>query len=619
MPKPWNLTTTRPPEHSAAVPGDSVVQIFWNACERRADTVAMRQKHFGIWRGWRWREVGAAVRELALGFVSLGLEPGECVSILSNTRMEWVWCDLAVQTAGGVANGIYPSDPARQVRFVCEDSATVLLVVEDEEQLDKVLGVREHLPLLRHIVLLNAKGLDQFADPMVITLEELRRQGAAFDAAHPEAFGRLGALRRPGDLAALIYTSGTTGQPLGTMHSHRGLAAAVRAQVAALPQDERDERMCFLPLCHVAERVAGCYVALCTGAVLNFVENPDTVAENVREIAPTVFGGVPRLWEKFYSAVTIAVQEAGPVQQALYRWSLDVGHEVAARVLEGEPVGFALRLKYRLAGIAALDHVRRFIGIHRCRYLTTGAAPISPELVRWYLALGVPMLESWGLAEACGLSTSMPAASMRPGSVGKALPGTEVRVDAASGELAVRGPHVFMGYLNQPERTALAFDDEGWLRTGDMGAALGDGYFRFDERKKDLMVTAGGRSFAPSAWENELKFSPYVTDAVVTGEGRSYLTAIVLIEQENVEKFAQDRDIPFSSYASLTRAPEVRALVQGEVDRVNRKLGQSGEIRKFFLLENQLGAEDEELAPTMRLKRRLVLAKYASQIEAMYA
>lgn len=618
MPNLWNLNTAAPRD-GVIVAGDTIPAIFWNACEKRGDGIAMRDKHFGIWRGWRWREVGAIVRELSMGLAALGVKPGECASILSNSRIEWVWCDLAIQTAGAVANGIYPTDAAAQVHFICEDSSSVAMVVEDEEQLDKVLGVRARLPLLRHIVLLDAKGLDTFADPMVITLDELRRRGAAFDAAHPGAFDRLRSLPRPDNLAVLIYTSGTTGRPRGAMHSHRGLVAAVRGQASLLPQDERDERMCFLPLCHVAERVAGCYVALYTGAVMNFVENPDTVPENVREIAPTVFGGMPRLWEKFYSAVTIAVKEAGPVQQALYAWGIGVGHAVAGRVLTGEPVGITLKVKYRLAGFAALDHVRRFIGIHRCRFLTTGAAPISPELIRWYLALGIPMLQAWGLAETCGVSTSVPAAALRLGSVGKALPCNEVRVHQDTGELMVRGPSVFMGYLNQPERTAQAFDAEGWFHTGDRGAALEDGHFRFGERMQDIIVTAVGRSVAPGEWENELKVSPYVTDAVVLGEGRGFLTAIVMIEQDNVEKFAQDHDIPFSNYASLTRAPEVRALVQGEIDKVNLKMKAAGEIGKFFLLETQLGAEDEELTPTMKLKRRLVQDKYAAQIEAMYA
>ncbi|MDP9900991.1 AMP-dependent synthetase/ligase [Variovorax ginsengisoli] len=614
----WNLDQFKP-RHDIVMPGDTIPAMFWNAVARRGDTTLMRQKDLGIWRSWSWNQVGAVVRDLAMGLAARGLQPGDCVSILSNTRIEWVWCDLAVLSAGGVANGIYPTDAAAQVQFLCEDSSTLLVVVEDEEQLDKVLEARARLPRLRGIVVIDPKGLSGFDDPMVTTLDQLRAEGQAFDRAHPGEFERRCQARHAGDLAILIYTSGTTGKPKGAMHSHRSLLTAVHGQNTTLPQDERDERMCFLPLCHVAERVTGLYASLYTGTRMNFVENPDTVPENVREIAPTVFGGVPRLWEKFYSAVTISVKEAGAVQQALYAWSLSVGHAVSDRVLRGDRVGPWLRLKYRIAGIASLDNVRRFIGIHRCRFLATGAAPIAPELIRWYLALGIPMLEAWGQTESCGISTAMPPRGMRLGSIGVASPYNEVRIDEATGELLVRGPNVFMGYLNQPEKTAETIDADGWLHTGDVGVADADGYFRITDRMKDIIITAGGKNITPSEWENELKFSPYVTDAVVIGDRRAYLTAIVMIDQENVEKYAQDHDVPFSNYASLTRAPEVLALIQAEIDKVNAKFARVEQIKKFFLLQTQLGAEDEELTPTMKLKRKLVQTKYADHIEAMYS
>ncbi|MGE4336395.1 MAG: long-chain fatty acid--CoA ligase [Pigmentiphaga sp.] len=617
MPQLWNLRMPRP-RPGQVIESDTVAGMFWAGVARRSDSLMMRQKALGLWQEWSWREVGGIVHELAMGLRSLGLQPGECVSILSNTRVEWVWMDLAILSAAGVSNGIYPTDAASQVHYLCEDSASVVLVVENEEQLDKALEVRERLPGLRHIVLIDPKGLAEFRDPMVLTLEELRLRGRAHDAGLPGEFETVCGLRGADDLAILIYTSGTTGKPKGVMHANRGLMAVVRGQNQILPQSDADERMCFLPLCHVAERVVGLYASLHTGTRLSFVENPDTVPENVREIAPTVFGGVPRLWEKFYSAVTIAVNEAGAVQRALYRWALGVGHEVADRVLEGRPVGPWLRLRYHLAGLAALDHVRRFIGVHRCRYLITGAAPIAPDLVRWYLALGLPMLEVWGQTEACGISTAMPIDRIRLGTIGRAAPYNEVRLDTNTGELLVRGPNVCLGYLNQPDKTAEAIDPDGWLRTGDVGAMDDDGYFRITDRMKDIIITAGGKNVTPSEWENELKFSPYVTDAVIIGDGRPYLTAIVMIEQETVEKYAQERNIPFSNYASLTRAAEVQALIQQEVDKVNRKFARVEQIKTFFLLDTQLSAEDEELTPTMKLKRSFVQKKYAARIDAMY-
>jgi long-chain acyl-CoA synthetase len=316
--------------------------------------------------------------------------------------------------------------------------------------------------------------------------------------------------------------------------------------------------------------------------------------------------------------VAIALRESGPAQQAAYAWGIGVGHQVAEKVLAGQPVDAWLRLQFTLARRLVLDNVRKLIGIDRARLLVTGAAPISPELVRWYLALGLPMLEVWGMTESCGAATGMPASRIKPGSIGPACPYNEVRLDPETGELLIRGKNVFMGYLNQPEKTAETIDADGWLHTGDVGTQDGDGYFRITDRMKDIIITAGGKNITPSELENELKFSPYITDAVVVGDQRAYLTAIVMIDLENVEKFAQDNDIPFSNYASLTKAKEVQALIGAEVERVNAKFARVEQIKKFWLLETQLSAEDEELTPTMKLKRKLVEKKYADRIEAMY-
>ena len=600
------------------MPGETMVEVFWNGVARRDGALMMREKKFGIWRGWTWRESGVAVRELAMGLAAHGFGVADTASILANTRLEWVLADLAVLSAGGISNGIYPTDSTSQVQFLCEDSGTSVIFVEDEEQLDKALEARTQLPRLKLIVVMDMEGLTRFHDPMVISLDALRAAGAAYDAAHPGEFEARCASRKPSDLAILIYTSGTTGKPKGAMHSHGALVYQVRGYNQVLYQNETDERMLFLPLCHVAERLGGEYFAIYTGTVVNFVENPDTVPENVREIAPTTFTGVPRVWEKFFSAITIAISESGLVQQAVYRWALGVGYAVSDRVLRRETVPVWLKGLFYIARWTALDNVRRLIGIHRARILVTGAAPISPDLVRWYLALGVPMIEAWGQTESCGGSTVVPVDHIKPGSIGRACPFNEVKVDPQTQELLIRGPNVFMGYLNQPEKTAETIDAEGWLHTGDVGSMDDEGFFRITDRMKDIIITAGGKNITPSEWENELKFSPFVTDAVVIGDRRAYLTAIIMIDQENVEKFAQDHDVPFSNYASLTRAPEVVGLIQKEIDKVNTKFARVEQIKQFRLLENQLTAEDDELTPTMKLKRKFVEQKYRDMIESMY-
>ncbi len=618
MPQLWDLplNTTNT---EVVIPGETLPAVFWNAVRLRGEKVWLREKDLGIWRSWSWNRTGEAVRDVAHGLIAIGLQPGERVSILSNTVVEWVLADLGVLSAGGVANGIYPTDAAGQVHYLCEDSGSVILFVEDDEQLDKALEVRARLPGMRQIVVFDMEGLHDLNDPSIISLQALRERGREHAKAHRDAMDKRIAAIDPESLAILIYTSGTTGRPKGVMHSHRTLVTEMRGLETLWGRaGENDERMCFLPLCHIAERMGGEYQAMYNGARLNFVENPNTVPENVREISPTLVTAVPRVWEKFYSGVTIAVKEAGRLQQLAYVWSLGAGIAVAERVLAGEPVPASLKLKYRIAEWLALANVRKMIGIDRARLCVTGAAPISPELVKWYLALGVPMLEVWGMSESCGASTYMPANRIKPGSIGVACPWNEVKLDPATGEILVRGRNVFMGYLNQPEKTAETIDAEGWLHTGDVGTVDADGFFKITDRMKDIIITAGGKNVTPSEWENDLKFSPYVTDAVVIGDKRAFLTAIVMIDQENVEKYAQDHDVPFSNYTSLTRAPEVRALVQAEIDKVNTKFARVEQIKKFYLLETQLSAEDEELTPTMKLKRKLVQQKYAPQIEAMY-
>jgi len=609
-------------EHKVVVPGDNLPEMFWNGVAQRGDKTLFRQKEFGLWQSLSWNEVGAIVREAGMGLLELGFEVGETASILGNTRQEWLFSDLAVLSCGGISSGIYPTDAASQVEYLTQDSNSVMLFVEDDEQLDKALEVRERLPALRKIVVWDMDGLRDVHDEQVISFDTLRelgrkhldRLGAA--AAEAEWRARVTS-RRPEELAILIYTSGTTGRPKGAMLSHRNILQTIRSFNMVIAQGEDDERMCFLPLCHVAERNGGAYYSIYTGTRLNFVENPETIPENVREIAPTVFVAVPRVWEKFYSGVSIALKESNAFERWAYKLAIGIGLERVRRYEAREPASSALTFAHWLARAPVLNNVRKMIGIHRSRMLITGAAPISPDLVRWYMALGVPMLEVWGMTETGGGSTAMPIERIKPGSIG--IPGAmnELKL-SAEGELMVRGPNVFMGYLNQPEKTAETIDADGWLHTGDVGTVDDEGFYRISDRLKDIIITAGGKNITPSELENQIKFSPYVTDAVVIGDKRPYLVCLIMIDQENVEKFAQDNDVPFSNYASLTRSEEVQKLIGSEIERVNKQFARVEQIKKFRLIEKKLGAEDEELTPTMKLKRKLVSQKYAELIESMY-
>ena len=356
--------------------------------------------------------------------------------------------------------------------------------------------------------------------------------------------------------------------------------------------------------------------AIFAGHRLNFVEDPNTVFENMREVQPGIFMAVPRVWEKLYSAVHIALNEATALERLAARLAFSVGEKVAARRIAWQPVPLHLRAGYWLARVLVLNNLRRFLGVNRVEVASTGAAPISPDLIRWFLALGVEIQELWGMSELAGVSSLVPKGKLRPGSIGVPLPNMRMRI-AEDGEIQVQGTQVFSGYLGQPEKTAETFQD-GWLCSGDIGRVDELGYFYITDRKKDIIITAGGKNVTPSEWENQLKFSPYISDAVVIGDKRKYLTCLVMIDQENVEHWALDRQVDFTDYRSLTRAPEVRELIADEVEKVNARFARVEQVKDFRLIDILLSAEDEEVTPTMKLKRKFVEQKYAHLIEEMY-
>jgi long-chain acyl-CoA synthetase len=608
-------------EKNSAPPliGDTVQALFWNAVELRKNDVWLRQKELGIWRAWTWHETGEIVKEIAMGLDALGMQVQDRVSILSNTRAEWVWADLAILSLCGTSAGIYPTDSVSQVHYILSDSHSRFLFLEDEEQLDKVLEVLPELPNLIKIIVFDDKGLRHFAHPQVISLQALRQLGAKALALDPQRFDVISEASSSEHLAILVYTSGTTGKPKGAMHHQSGLVYAIRGHTLIIAQTPLDERMCFLPLCHIAERVGGALVSMYTGTKINFVENPETVPENIREISPTIILAVPRVWEKFQSSVHLSLKESTKFEQLMFHWAIGLGTTIADQYLSGQPIALHQRLAYRVAQWLVLANVRKSLGIDKARFLLSGAAPISPKILRWFFALGVPMFEVWGMTETCGGSSANYPGFIKLGSIGVPSPHNEMKLDPETGEILIRGPNIFSGYLNLPDKTKEVFDSEGWMHTGDVGTQDAQGFFAITDRMKDIIITAGGKNITPSELENELKASPYITDAVIVGDRLPYLTAIIMVDHDNVEQYAQSRDIGFTNYESLTQAREITELIQSEVDQVNQKFARVEQIKKFFLLSKKLSPEDEEVTPTMKLKRKLVIDKYASLIQAMYA
>ena len=609
-------TGTTTPESIVFDGCDTLPKLFRKRYTEGAASVAMREKDLGIWRSIAWADYGEAARNAGQGLMAMGLERGDVVSILSETNKEWMFADLGAICAGASSSGVYTTDSAKQLEYIVNDSRSAFLFVENEEQLDKYLQVRDRVPTLKKVVIMDLEGLRDFDDPMAMSWDDLLELGRQFGRDNPAAWDERIDGSAPNDTPILVYTSGTTGPPKGAMISNRNVIFQVSNAEAMLSFREGDNQLAFLPLCHIAERGFSMFLSIAYKTVVNFAESPETVAENVREVAPHYLFAVPRVWEKFYSTFTIRMQDATWIGKRLYDWAIGVGTRMAEHRIEGTAPGVRDRLLYAIAGFLVLNNVKTMIGLRRTRWTATGAAPISPDLIRWYLALGINMVELYGQTENTGVATSNRPDEFKVGTVGLALPNTEVKI-SERGEILIKGPHVFKGYLNNPEKTAETVVD-GWLHTGDVGSVDNQGYFRITDRIKDIIITAGGKNVTPSEFENQLKFSPYIADAVVIGDQRKFLSCLVMIDEDTVMKFAQDNNVPFSNYASLCRADAVQRLIEGEIDKVNRDFARVEQVKAFRLIEQVLMPEDDELTPTMKLKRSFVSAKYKDLIDSMY-
>jgi long-chain acyl-CoA synthetase len=589
-------------------------ELFFEQVRRRGDGLALRHKAYGIWHRVSWREYGEAVRRVAGGLLSQGLRSGERIAILGDNRPEWPYCHLGTMTAGGATCGIYATSAPEQVRYLLDHSGARLLFVENEEQLEKVLPILDATRVER-VVVWDARGLWGFADGRVTFFEDFLKEGQVFLDRDPDRVEDALAGIRPDDLAMIIYTSGTTGPPKGAMLSHRNILWAVESLIQAIPSGPDDEVVSYLPFAHIFENCTAVFVAIRVGEVVSFVERMDTLFQNLREVSPTYFAGPPRIWEKLASTVELRMADSTPLKRALYRVAVTIGRR-HARARRARRPSWALRLAYALACAAVLHPLKRQLGFERTRLAVSAAAPAAPELFDFFHALGVPLLEVYGLTESTGVVSANRPGRERVGTVGEPLPGVEVAL-ADDGEILTRGPHVFKGYFKDRALTAQTIDHNGWLHSGDVGA-WEDGYLKILDRKKDIIITAGGKNVTPAYIENKLKWSPYVQDAVVVGDRQKYLVALILIDEDNVVTFAQDRRIPFATFADLTQRPEVHRLIQQEVDRVNRTLSQVESIKKFALLPRRFYEEEGDVTPTKKVKRRSVERRYADLIGSLY-
>ncbi|MEM7320667.1 MAG: long-chain fatty acid--CoA ligase [Pseudomonadota bacterium] len=595
----------------------TIVGLFARRCAELGDRTAHREKDLGVWKSYSWAAYWQHAKWIGLGLRKLGLQRGDRVAILSEGRKEWPWFDMGIQCLGGISCGVYTTDSAAQLAYLVNNSQSRFLIVEDEEQLDKFLQAETDMPDLQQVIILEDEGLHDLDHPRCMTLASFYEIGRQAASENPGLFEAEIALAQPEDTALLVYTSGTTGQPKGAMLSHENIMSAMSAGAYGLPGQDTDEQLCFLPLCHILERDVSVYLPLANKATVNFAESPETVFANLQEVSPSTFTAVPRVWEKIFSQVQILAGEATPLGQFVFSRAVRCGLKRAGYTIENKPVPQSIEAQYRVWDTLVLRNMRRMMGMDRLRRGGTGAAPISPDLLRWFRAIGVPLLEGFGMTETSGVSAINTLTENRVGTVGKPCTGTEMRI-AEDGEIQTRGLNTFQGYWRNNEQTAETLTPDGWLRTGDCGHIDEDGYLTITGRLKDIIITAGGKNITPAEIESRLKFSPYISDAVIIGDRRKYLTALVMIDQENVEKFAQDARVPFSNFASLCAAPEITELIGTEVKAVNADFARVEQIKDFRLIDVLLTAEDDELTATMKLKRGFVEKKHANLIEDMY-
>ncbi len=591
-------------------------RVFLDRVGECGDEVALREKDFGIWQSITWNQYLGHVKDFALGLSSLGFGRGDHLAIISENCKEWLYADLACISLGGVTLGVYPTSPYPEVKYVVHHSDSVMVICEDQEQTDKILEVIDELPCLKKIIVQDMKGRRNYPKEMILSFKEVEDLGRQLAKTNPYLFLEEIKKGDPEDVCIMIYTSGTTGPPKGAMVNHRNVEATTRAAALAMEVTRGDSVVSYLPLCHVAEQIFSLYLPLFIGNTVNFAESIATIQNDLREIAPTLFLGVPRIWEKLHSSITINIQDSGPIKQWVYKHCMAIGYKKARLGLGNQKIGAGLKLAGWLGYWLMFRALQNYIGLRKSRLSLSAAAKVSPEELLFFHALGLPVKEGYGMTECTGLSFIHMEDDIRLGTVGKPISCIEYKL-APDGELMKKGPSIFVGYYKNPGATAKTIIN-GWLMTEDIATVDQDGHVSIVDRKKDILITSGGKNIAPSLIENELKVSPYIKEAIVLGDGKKFISALIQIEFENVGKWATTRQLAYTTFKSLSMMPEVKALIQEAVDTSNAKFARVENIRKFMLLTKELDHDDNEMTATMKVRRATIYKKFAREIEMIY-
>jgi long-chain acyl-CoA synthetase len=636
-----SLRTARPPISAkparAAAPRDAtslhhalrdaaitIPQLLRRRAGLHGDRLALREKERGIWQRYSWNHYYETARLVALGLMSLGIKSGDRVAIASEDTPEWFYADLGIQMIGAIAVGIYPTNPWIELQYIVRHCGARVVVTGDQEQTDKVLDAMadDGLPALEAIVCIDMKGLRHYRQKQLMSFETLCELGNSYALAQPDANATLDRLTdeaSPDDVCILVYTSGTTGPPKGAMLTHRNLVYAAFAYAGAVDMSDRPfESVCYLPLCHVAERCYSEVMQLVLGGTVNFAESIDTVAVNIREIAPTCFVGVPRIYEKLRQHFLFKLGESGWLRRRFAKACFALGRKLSDhRQAAGGRTALGDRVAYGLLYILLFRNIQRHLGLNRSRHRLCAGASISPETLRFFDIIGRPVSQGYGLTESGGVAFVQHGPHHRLGGCGLPLPRTEWKRDA-DGEILLRNPGVFKGYFLDENASTASLEPGGWLRSGDIVDVMDNGEITVVDRKKAIIITAGGKNIAPSEIENALKDSEFIKEAIVVGEARKYLGAIVQVDYDTVGRWARDKALAYTNYKSLAQLPEVHQLVDGIVAATNKRFARVENVRRFAILEKELDHDDGELTATQKVRRAMIEKKFARELQIIY-
>ncbi len=609
--------------HTRNLTGETFPRLLFHHAQVRGQHPAMREKHLGIWQTWTWAEVAENVRALACGLAELGFKRGDNLAIIGDNRPRLYMTMAAVQSLGGVPVPLYQDAVANEMLFVLQDAGIRFAIVEDQEQVDKLLEVREQLPQLDHIIYDDPRGMRHYNQPFIHDIEAVMAMGRIHHQNHPDFLEREIEQGVTTDTGVMLYTSGTTGKPKGVCLAHQAFIAAAKGgcQFDQLTQDE--DILSYLPMAWVGDHLFSFAQALVAGFTINCPESGDTVMTDLREIGPTYYFAPPRVFENLLTQVMIRMEDAGAIKRKLFAWAMDVAKRCGAEILDGKPVSGSDRLAYAVANLLVIGPLKNVLGMSRIRVAYTAGAAIGPDLFRFYRSIGVNLKQLYGQTETCAYVCLQPDGQIKLDSVGKPAPGVEVKI-ADNGEILVKGPMLLKEYYQRPDATAEAINGEGYFMTGDAGFFDEDGHLKIIDRAKDVGKMANGAMFAHNYIENKLKFFQYVKEAVAFGNGREQVCAFINIDMGAVGNWAERRGISYSGYTDLAAKPDVYNLIQECVEEVNAQLVHDGmladsQIHRFLILHKELDPDDDELTRTRKVRRNFVSEKYAVLIDAFYA